>query len=618
MKTLAITLLFCAAASAQNLAVAVHDPTGVTADTPLTSSYQFPNTPVGGANQIVLRVTNSSAYPVVVAAIYVGNAAGSSAANPNFSITGQYLNKTLAVGAANFEDITLTFTPQVTGAIAGYLQATYQVQENGCNPASTVAATQCASTSVGLSTLSGTGIAPVLTLAYTGPSGTVTPQPNSSTPINFGNVSLSSSASLKFTFTNVSSTAVATPAVSLKTAVYFSTAFALTTSALPASIPAGSSASFTVVFSPGQAQQANATLIVGSLQYPLSGTGTAGDGINALQIFYVDSTGVRTLPQAATPIAFDDVIAGTSRTSTLTFTVTNPATSFDAVSVSTLTVSGVGFALSGAPALPVSIAPGASISFKIAFTPSSTGTYTGVFAMGARQFSLTGKGIASPVPEPSFTLSQQPLTSQQQVTLTVQLASPSPVSAIGTLTLAFKPSVANVTDDPAIVFLATNGRQLQVNVASGATTATYSSQSAITFQTGTTAGTITFTLTFPNGAPLTQSFTIAPSTVQITKANALRSNPNLVLTLTGYDNTYTAGNLSFVFYDTAGKQVTPAAISFNAASDFSTYFFTNNQAGGAFSLQATFPVTGDVTQIGSVTAQITNSAGTTSTSQTFQ
>jgi hypothetical protein len=178
--------------------------------------------------------------------------------------------------------------------------------------------------------------------------------------------------------------------------------------------------------------------------------------------------------------------------------------------------------------------------------------------------------------------------------------------------------VANVTDDPAIVFLATNGRNLSVNVAAGAQTATYNGQSALTFQTGTTAGTLTFTLTFPNHAPFTQSFTLSPAAVKLTTVTATRQTPNLVINLDGYDNTYSAGKLSFTFYDTTGKAIAPGAIPVDETSGFHQYFFTNDQAGGAFALQATFPVlNGDVSQIGSVALTMTNASGQTSSTATF-
>ena len=618
MRILFAALLFCASLYSQDLAVSIHDPSGASADTPLSSAYQFAATPVGGATQIVLRFTNPSSHPIQVAAIYVGATSGTSTSTPNFSITGAAIDKTLAAGSANFEDVTLSFTPQVAGSDTGYLQATYQIQENGCDFTSQTPSTQCSSNTAAVSTLSGIGSAAQLVLSYAGASGSVTPQANSATPISFGNVSTSATSTLTFSLTNQSASAMTTPNVALRTAVFGSTAFSLNTAGLPSTIAAGGSGSFTITFAPGQTQQANATLAIGTLSFPVTGNGVVVADIDALQISAVDSTGVRTLPQAATPINFGQVVSGTASSSTLTFTVANPSTSFNAVTLSTLAVSGASFALTGAPTAPLTIAPGASITFGVAFSPAGQGTYTGTLAIGTRQFSLTGLSTTSAVPQPSFQLSQEPLASKQQVTLTIQLASAASVSGIGQLTMTFAPSVANVSDDPAIFFLATSGRQLQVNVAAGAQTATYNGQSAITFQTGTTAGTLTLSLTFPNGAPVTQSFTIAPQQVQLTGATAVRQNPNLVVTLTGFDNTYSAGKLSFTFFDTGGKQITPSAISVDATSTFSAYFLTNNQAGGAFSMQATFPVTGDVTQVGSVGVAMSNSSGSISTTQTFQ
>ncbi len=237
MRLLLFAVLFCGSLFSQELAVSVHDPSGVTADTPLTSNYQFGSTPVGGSNQIVLRFTNVSSHPIEVAAILVGNASGSAVYSPNFSITGLAIDKTLAANSANFEDITLSFTPQVIGAITGYLQATYQIVENGCDPSSGTPGTQCPSKTANVSTLSGSGSAAQLVLTYAGASGTVTPQPNSPTPISFGNVSTSATSSLTFSLTNQSAAAITAPLVALRTAVFGSTAFTLNTANLPATIP---------------------------------------------------------------------------------------------------------------------------------------------------------------------------------------------------------------------------------------------------------------------------------------------------------------------------------------------------------------------------------------------
>jgi hypothetical protein len=181
------------------------------------------------------------------------------------------------------------------------------------------------------------------------------------------------------------------------------------------------------------------------------------------------------------------------------------------------------------------------------------------------------------------------------------------------LSLSFTSAVTNVTNDPAIAFITPAGRNESINFAQGS-----QSSPAFTFQTGTTAGTITFTTqNFVNTSPYSQSFTIPAAAIQITSGTAVRQNPNLVVTLNGYDNTYSAGQLSFSFYDTAGGLIQPP-VQYNASSQFHQYFFTNNQYGGAFALQATFPDAGDVTKVGSVAITLSNSAGQTTVTETFQ
>lgn len=616
MKLLVLSLLACASLSAQTLSFAIQDPGGLKPPTGLPAAYQFADTPEGSASSIVINVTNSSAATVLLAQIYVGTAPGSAVLSPDFSVTGLNQNGTLAPGKTT--PFTLNFRPSSVGPITAYLQAAYAIQQNGCVIGSSNPATQCTGTVSAVSTLQGLATSPQLVLSYNPGSGSVVLQPSSSSPLNFGNISVSATAPIVFTLTNGSAASITTPAISLQSQIFASSAFFLDTSAMPATIAAGASATFTVTFEPGQTGLTTATLVVGSNSYPLQGNGVVLAAIDALQISYVDVTGVRGLPQAASPIDFGQIIAGTTGSAVLTFTVTNPAISFSAVTLPSLAVSGTGFTLSGAPNLPAAIQPGSSVTFQVAFSAQSSGKYTGTLSIGSRSFSLTGLSVASPLPSFSLQLSEQPLISQRQVNLTIHFATPSAVSAIGVLSMKFVPSIADVTDDPAVVFPVTSGRQLQVNVAAGSQSATYQGQSALTFQTGTTAGTITFTVAFPNTAPFSQSYTISPAAVQISSASAVRQAPNLVVTVNGFDNTYSTGQMSFLFYDTAGNLLTPNGIPVDARSSFHQYFFTNNQAGGAFAVQASFPVTGDVTKVGSVSVKMTNSTGDASTTQTFQ
>ena len=599
----------------------VHDTSGATPDTPLNSSYAFANTPQGSSTPLVIKAVNTSAGTIYWVQAFVSNAANSTVGNGNFSITGQIIDQVLAPSGSLL--FTINFSPTSTGAITGYLRATYQIQQAGCS--FTSGANPCPSGTVNASTLTGNAISPQLLLSYKAASGSaVVLQPASSTPFDFGSVSTSSSVTVTFILSNQTSGTLPTPTIKLQTTQFFATAFHLDTSALPASIIGNSSATLTVTFAPGQlgVTDPSTALLVGTLSYALKGTGIVVADINALDISYTDITpgspsfGKITRPQAATAIQFDQLVAGGGGSSIFNFVVTNPAISYNAVAVSPLRVSGAGFGISGVPTEPISIAPGTSIAFTLTFAAATSGTYTGSLSIGPRQFVLQGLTVISPFPSFSFQLSSQPLISQQQVNLSVQFSAPAAIAGTGTLSMKFVPSVPNVADDPAVVFLATNSRLLNIDLAPGAQTAAYKGQSTIAFQTGTTAGTLTFTLEFVNTASYSQSFTITPTAIHITSATAVRQNPNLVVTINGYDNTYSAGQLSFTFYDLAGKVITPVTV--NATTSFQQYFFTNNQTGGAFALQASFPVQGDVTQVGAVAIGLTNSAGQTNATQTFQ
>ncbi|MDQ2843992.1 MAG: choice-of-anchor D domain-containing protein, partial [Acidobacteriota bacterium] len=542
---------------------------------------------------------------------------GSPTATPDFTVIGVGPGEILAPSGSQV--FTLNFTPSAQGQLVGYLQIAYVTQGGTCSLASGSASAQCSVNFAAVSTLEGTGTAPQWLLTYNRGAGGSSPlQPSLISSLDFGDTATSASSSITFTLTNQTSSPIAAPSVALQNAIFLSSAFSLDTSNLPATIPANGAVSFTVTFAPGQTGLTKSTLLVGNNSYGIEGTGIAVSDTDALQIAYVDATGVRTLPQAATPISFGQLVPGTAGGATLKFTVTNPSTSFSPVTLSALSVTGAAYSLIGAPILPAVIQPNSSITFSITFSAGASGTFTGVLAIGSRQLALTGLSVVSPVPAMSLQVREQPLTSAQQVNLTVQASTAATEDAIGQLELAFTPAVTNVTDDAAVVFLVTGGRQLQVNLAAGSRDATYNGQSALTFQTGTTAGTITFTLTFPNTPPITKSYTITPAQIHVSGGQAVRQNPNMVITLDGYDNTYSAGQLSFVFYDSSGAQINATPMAVDATSNFHQYFFTNDPAGGTFAMQASFPVTGDVAKIGSVGVTLTNSAGQTTTKFSFQ
>jgi len=105
--------------------------------------------------------------------------------------------------------------------------------------------------------------------------------------------------------------------------------------------------------------------------------------------------------------------------------------------------------------------------------------------------------------------------------------------------------------------------------------------------------------------------------MSIDSAIATRRLGDLDIQLTGFDNTYSAGVMTFTFSDISGQTLLPGAIRADFTQDFRT-FFTKAQAGSAFQVRVSFPVTGDTSGIGSVDVQLSNSAGIKSQHLIFQ
>ncbi len=377
---------------------------------------------------------------------------------------------------------------------------------------------------------------------------------------------------------------------------------------------------FDVAFSPTTLASYSAFLQVNDMQIVLDGTGTQAA---------VLSLAGSNIPLAAGAIVdFGPVLSG--MTSLETFSLSNPGTV--SVSVNTLAVTGAGFKGPIGTAAPISIAPGQSVSFQIEFLPISGTAYQGTLAVDQRTFVLTGQGLSPPVPSASIVFGSSVGQSVQQNNVSIPLASASQVSGTGTLTMTFQSSVPGVSDDPAIQFLSGPLRQATISIAPGDTTAMFDGGATdLAFQTGATAGTITFTLTLNgNTTPAAQAtLIIASAAVSIQTATAITqlggilsdgepagvtSGGEVDISITGSDNTYSASQLAFTFYDAKGAVMQPGTIQVNVAADFQSYF-SSTTTGGAFAILAQFQVTGEVDDVVSTVVAITNSVGVTTTQQ---
>ncbi len=288
------------------------------------------------------------------------------------------------------------------------------------------------------------------------------------------------------------------------------------------------------------------------------------------------------------------------------------------MTIATFQVTGSGFQVSSGPSPPFTLAAGTTTAFVVTFTPSAAGLYTGALAIATRTYVLTGAAFNAPLPKPLLQFDLGPVQSAQQRRLTMLLPTAASANASGFVNLAFLPDSTLITDDPAVVFLSTGTRSLPFSVTQGSTQILINGQTSAMFQTGTSSGRIRFTVSgiTTDGDPTT-TLTVPPAAISLDTATATSRTGDLDIQVIGFDNTYSAGAMTFTFFDLLGQALQPGAIRADFTQNFRT-FFTTTQTGSAFQVRVSFPVTGDTSGIGSVDVQLTNSAGVQTQHLAFQ
>ena len=119
--------------------------------------------------------------------------------------------------------------------------------------------------------------------------------------------------------------------------------------------------------------------------------------------------------------------------------------------------------------------------------------------------------------------------------------------------------VVGLPDDSAVQFLSGAKRVATVTIAAGDSTAKFGGQPDFAFQTGTTAGSIVFTLTLPNSSDQ-YTLPLAPAVVGIDTATGARRVNDLDVNIAGFDNTHSISQLGFTFYDASGSVIQPGMI----------------------------------------------------------
>lgn len=367
----------------------------------------------------------------------------------------------------------------------------------------------------------------------------------------------------------------------------------------PAVIAPTNFVSFSVQFAPATVGAYSANVSINGTQFIITAT-----AVGAPTLSLVQGSAPAALSAGST-VDFGRILKKTS--ATLQFKLSNTTTS--ALTVGSITAAGAGFSNVIGVAAPIQLAASQSVAFQIVFAPQTAGQYSGTLMIDHRAFALTGIAYDPPFPAASIVLIASAPVSGVQQSLQIVLSSASGVAGPGTVHLDFQSSVKGVADDPAIQFVTGGSRDLSFKINEGDTIVSFGSATDALYQTGTTAGTITFTVQIASNT-YTASRTIAPAMVSVDTVSGATRPGDIDISISGFDNTRTAGQMRFTFYDTGGKMIQPGTISSDFTSNFQQYF-ASSQVGGAFMTRVTFPVTGDVSTISAVDVEMSNSAGTT-------
>jgi hypothetical protein len=372
--------------------------------------------------------------------------------------------------------------------------------------------------------------------------------------------------------------------------------------ALPVSLGPQASADFTVGFEAASAGSYSAVLSAENVSILL--TVTALPSLT----YSVAASGGPQLLSPTTGVNFGTALLGSAVT--LHFSISNQTAA--GLIVPAIAVQGFDFALAGASPSGALLQSQQSAAFDVQFAPIAVGPRNGSLQVGNSAYMLTGTGGAPPLPAPQLIVTLAQPQSDQQGAVAVTLEAAAQTTGSGTVTLAFTPAPTGAKDST-IQFVA-GGQTVSFTVSPGDTQGHFGGQLTAPFQTGTTAGALVIAVQLGN-ATAQQTVVIAPAAVAITAAMGARASGSITLTLTGYDNTRTAGALTFMFFDASGNPVMPGAIQANVAPAFTSYFQASTLA-GTFQLTAVFPVTGDTSVVSSFEVGFANSAGSSTTART--
>jgi hypothetical protein len=259
------------------------------------------------------------------------------------------------------------------------------------------------------------------------------------------------------------------------------------------------------------------------------------------------------------------------------------------------------------PAMGTTVPNVRSLTVTATFTPTDAFDYAGASSTQLIEVNLP-PAVATISAPATITPGQNP-----DINLTIN-PFPDPVTV--TVTLSFVPSPPNTVGDPMIVFSNNETTYTAPTIAAN----TPAAPLAITFQSGSTAGVITVTTTLIDtvtGANVTPAslapvdITVPAAAPVISSGTLTRSGSSLQIAISGLSSTRDMSQAEFHFTAASGKSLATTDLTVPLTTAFQTWYQStpSDAFGTTFTYTQPFTVSGDSSDVQSVTVTLTNSQG---------
>jgi hypothetical protein len=341
-------------------------PSGALTDLAAADRIAFPATNIGASTTAVINILNRGTS--------AGSFQSAALSGTAFQLTGSPAPAQLQPGGqVSFQ---VTFAPQTGGGSQGLLVLTL---DN--SPISIL--------------LTGTGTSPGFTLTYALSDGNVR-QLVDGVLVSFPAVDINGTTTANVEIANQGTGAGTVTSISLAAGGFRLSGVPL----LPATVAAGQSLRFGIVFAPTQAGNFSGTFRIDMTGRSISGTVSGSTNVPTFNVSYSTTDGISRALFNGTAIAFPAIDVNATSTATIDIANLGPG----AGQITGISVDGGGFRSSGVPVLPATVAPGISLRFGIVFAPAQTGNFSGTFRIEMTGRSITGTLTASTT-APNFSVS---------------------------------------------------------------------------------------------------------------------------------------------------------------------------------------------------------------------